>query len=269
LAAQTTKRRYRNALEQVEQGLRACWRNAHDLVKASDQLLAAELHAPAISLAVLALEELAKLAAIDGLLYARPDDGKADLFKRATKSHAVKLSVLETLPLLIGNLARSDPRYGTEQRFNLALAMSIEQLRADGNAVMAELRGGAFQKLDDWKQRGFYTSCTGSGFVAPSSAVLPTFARQVRQLAWRATTTLDFVMKAGNLERYIDQARSIRSKLSEGQHREMEALGERLAAELFPGPDDSESGGMQVPEPSASADRAFVDPTLSPPRPHG
>jgi AbiV family abortive infection protein len=191
---------------------------------------------------VLALEELAKPAAIDGLLYARPDDVKADLFRKATKSHAVKLSILEFFPLLLSNMARSDPRYGTEQRFNLALAMSIDQLRADGNAVMAELRDGAFQRLDEWKQRGFYTACTDTGFVAPSSAVPPTLARQVRQLAWRATATLDFVLKAGNLERYVEQSRSIRSKLSEEKHREMEALAEQLAAQLFPEPDDSESG---------------------------
>jgi AbiV family abortive infection protein len=238
LSPQRAKRRYRNPLQQVEQGFRACWQNAQDLVKASDQLLDADLHAPALSLALLALEEIAKLGAIDGLLYARPDDEKADLFKKATKSHAIKLSILEMFPLLLGNLARSDPRYGTEQRFNLALAMSIEQLRDDGNAVMAELRDGAFQKLDEWKQRGFYTAYTGSGFVAPRSAVPTALAWKVRQLAWRATTTLDFVLKDGNLERYIEQARSIRSKLSESQHRELEMLAEHLGAALFAESDD-------------------------------
>jgi cytochrome c biogenesis protein CcdA len=34
---------------------------------------------------------------------------KQDLFKKATKSHAVKLSILEMLPLFLGNLASSDP----------------------------------------------------------------------------------------------------------------------------------------------------------------
>lgn len=223
--------------------MRSCWQNAQDLVNASDKLLAADAHAPALSLAALALEELAKLAAIDGLLYARPDDGKADLFKKATKSHAVKLAVFEIFPLLLVNLARADPRYGTEERYNLAVAMSIEQLRNDGNAVMAELQGGAFQKLDEWKQRGFYTACTGSGFVAPSAAVPLVLAQKVRQLAWRATTTLDFVLKAGNLERYIQNARSIRSKLSEEQHRALEAQGEELVAELFPEPDAADSAG--------------------------
>lgn len=190
LTVYASRRRYRNTLDQVEQGLRACWQNAQDLVKASDKLLAAELHAPSLSLAVLALEELAKLAAIEGLLFARSDDAKADLFKKATKSHAVKLSILEAWPLLLGNLARVDPRYGSDECFHLALAISIEQLRDDGNAVVAELQGGAYQELDDWKQRGFYSAFTGSGFVAPCSAVSLTLAQKVRQLAWRATTTL-------------------------------------------------------------------------------
>jgi hypothetical protein len=171
------------------------------------------------------------------LLYARPDDAKADLFKKATKSHAVKLSIFTMFPLLIGNLARSDPRFGTEQAFNLALAMAIEQLRADGNAVMAEFEGGGFKSLDEWKQRGFYTALTNSGFVAPRDGVPPNLAAKVRQLAWRATNTLGFVLKAGNLERYIEQARTTRSKLSEEVHRKFEALAEQLAAELFAEPE--------------------------------
>jgi len=229
---QPAKRRYRNALEQIEEGLHACWQNAQDLVKASDQLLAAELHAPALSLAVLALEELAKLVAIDGLLFARPDDWKADDFKKATKSHAVKLSILEVLPLLLRHLAMFDPRW-TEPTFKLVLTAGITQLVEDGDAVMAEMPDGSFQMLDDWKQRGFYAACTDSGFVASSSAVPPTLAQKVRQLAWRATTTLDFLLKGGNLERYIQEARSIRGELSEQQLQALEALGAQMATERF------------------------------------
>jgi len=64
------KRRNRNSLEFVETGFRACWCNAQDLVASSKALMDGGLHAPGLSLAVLALEELAKLCAIDGLLYA-------------------------------------------------------------------------------------------------------------------------------------------------------------------------------------------------------
>lgn len=241
MSAQQSKRRYRNALPNVEQGFRACWQNAQDLVKASDQLLAAELYGPALSLAVLALEELGKLVAIDGLLFARPDDGKADAYRQAIKNHSLKLSIFAMLPLLLGNLARSDSRYGVERRFNLALATSIKHLQHDGNDVMTELNADTFEKLDEWKQRGFYTVCTDNGFISPRSSVSPALAGKVRQLAWRATTTLDFVLKAGNLERYIEQARSIRSKLSEGQHQKMEESAQELANQLFPDLTGSES----------------------------
>jgi AbiV family abortive infection protein len=63
-----SKRKFRSSLEFVEAGFRACLQNAQDLVSASQKLIAAELHAPALSVAVLALEELGKLFALDGLL---------------------------------------------------------------------------------------------------------------------------------------------------------------------------------------------------------
>jgi AbiV family abortive infection protein len=55
------QRTYRSALDMVHSGYLACWRNASDLVKASKLLIDANLHAPALSLAILALEELGKL----------------------------------------------------------------------------------------------------------------------------------------------------------------------------------------------------------------
>ena len=54
---------------------------------------------------------------------------------------------------------------------------------------------------------------------------------------------MDFVLKAGNLERYVENARSIRSKLTENQHGEMESLGQRLFSELFSEPDEADSDG--------------------------
>ena len=60
----------------------------------------------------------------------------------------------------------------------------------------------AFQEPPLRKRGACTRGCTDSGFVAPRSSVPPTLAREVRQLAWRATTTLDFVLKAGNLACY-------------------------------------------------------------------
>lgn len=236
MSKQPSKRKYRNSLDFVESGFRACWSNAQDLVVASQKLIDSGLHAPALSLAVLALEELAKLSAIDGLLFARHDDHKAATFTKSGRSHSAKLTVLELFPLLLGNLSRTDPRYGKEQKYNLALAISLRQLKENGNAVMARLQEAGFLGLDSWKQQGFYVSALDRRFIAPCDAIEPSFAKAVHHLAWRATTTLDFVLKGGNLERYIENARSVRAALTEEQHQELERLGEERFTRIFCGP---------------------------------
>jgi AbiV family abortive infection protein len=237
-----TRRRYRNALSNVEAGFRACWSNANDLLRGADQLLESKLHAPALSLSVLALEELAKLSAIDGLLFARADDGKAEVFRKSTRSHSLKLSIFEMFPLMLHQLALVDPRYGSEERFNQAIATSISHLKEDGNAVMEELGSDAFQELDGWKQKGFYVTATGSGFSPPGDVVSEDLAKKVRQLAWRATTTLDFLLKEGNLERYFENAASIRSKLSEADHLDLEKRGQEMANSIFQLSEEEQQG---------------------------
>jgi len=229
-------RDYRNTLDYIESGFRACWRNTMDLVEASKTLMEKDLHAPALSLSVLAVEELAKLRAIDGLLYARPDDHKTQAFKKAGKSHSAKLMMFETIPLFLGNLATADPRYGREERFEKTLVITIENLRRDGNEVMAKLEKDAFLRLDELKQAGFYVTAEEGAFVAPRDSVDRGLAEMVYRLAWRATTTLDFLLKGGNLERYMTNAREIRAALSETEHQELERLGNELFRDFF-GPD--------------------------------
>ena len=98
------KRRYRNNLDFVEAGLCACWRNANELVAASKNLIDRGQHAPALSLSVLALEELGKMCAIDGLVFARSNDDKAQRFDKSLRGHDVKLAALQLLPLFISAL---------------------------------------------------------------------------------------------------------------------------------------------------------------------
>jgi AbiV family abortive infection protein len=227
------KRRYGRSLEEVERGFLACWRNAQDLVLASKKLIDSGFHAPALSLAVLALEELAKLYAIDGLLFARRDDHKSEAFSKASRDHSFKLAVLEVFPLLIPNLAMADLRYGKEQAYHQALAISLSHLKDDGNAVMSRLKGTGFLALNEWKQQGFYVAASNTGLVSPFDAIEPSFARAVYQLAWRAITTLDFVLKDGNLERYIEKARSVRKALTDEQYRELERAGEEQFRKMF------------------------------------
>jgi AbiV family abortive infection protein len=225
MSKQENKRTYRQPLDFVQLGFIACWQNANDLVTASKSLIEARLHAPALSLAVLALEELGKLCAIDGLLFARPDDHKSATASKADRSHSLKLDILTIFPLLIGNLSRTDPRYGIEAAYNAALAISITQLKADGNSVLNYLPDKSFRQLDVIKQRGFYANAVGQKYLTPRDAVDPALSQAVYHFAWRATSTLDFVMKDGNLERYLKIAHGIRAKATEQEHQFFEQLG--------------------------------------------
>jgi AbiV family abortive infection protein len=202
-------------------------------ILSQEQLLDNQLHAPALSLSVLALEELGKLVTIDGLLYARSDDDKTKLFDDAKRSHDTKLGIFDGFPLILPVFFRADPRYGKEAAYARALYKNGEELKATGNAVLVHLGSDSFRALDKYKQRGFYASTTDCGIMSPRENVDPVLARLVHTLAWRATTSIDFVFKGGNLERYIEQARDIRNRLTEEEHQALELLGEQEAQRLF------------------------------------
>jgi hypothetical protein len=69
--------------------------------------------------------------------------------------------------------------------------------------------------------------------MAPKDAIERDLAQCVYHLAWRATTTLDFLLKDGNLERYIERARGIRANLTEAQHQQLERMGAEEFKRLF------------------------------------
>jgi AbiV family abortive infection protein len=228
------KRRYGNTLDFVAAGFQACWRNANDLAAASNVLIAKELHAPALSLAVLALEEIGKLCAIDGLLFARSDDPKSQMFSKSQRDHNTKLAALPALPILISNLGHIDPRRKkNEKAYAGALGISLTQLKSDGNAVLRLIGKEDFSDLNKHKQQGFYVAVDSGAFVAPRDAVNSTFSQAAHHFAWRAVSTLDFVLKDGNLERYIEKARSLRAKLSENDHQAFEQAAQELQDILF------------------------------------
>lgn len=225
MSNQGRKRKYRNSLESVEAGMRACWSNASDLVRASEILIEHGLHATALSLSVLALEELGKLVATDGLLFADPDGLKAHRAAKSDRSHSLKLSALPTLPFMIGNLARVDPRYRKDETYTAELVGGLKALKADFAAVNLE---GACD-LDQWKQRGFYAEAG----ILPRDKIDTSFAGAVHRLAWRATSLLGLALSDGNLERYIENARVIRARMTEAEHQTFERLGSEIARELF------------------------------------
>jgi AbiV family abortive infection protein len=223
------ERKYRNSLQSVEAGMRACWNNASELVRASGILLEHGFHAPGLSLSVLALEELGKLVATDGLLFADPQGSKAQRAAKADRSHSLKLSALPILPFMVGNLARVDPRHRKDEAYTAALVNGLKALKADYAAASLD---GTYD-FDRWKQQGFYAE---SGSL-PSKKIDPSLAKAVHRLACTATSVLGLVLSDGNLERYIETARVIRSKMTEAEHQAFEQLGDEVARELF-GPDD-------------------------------
>lgn len=229
-----SKRNYRNNIEFVEAGFTACWHNSQDLVKGAKLLLDNSLHAQALSLSVLALEELGKLFCIDGILFAHATDHKAQTFAKSLKSHSTKLSALELFPLLLDKIASLDPRYKTDARFKQTMAISFSNLNERGNQVTSMLKSGTFDELDKWKQYGFYSQSKNDTFIKPNDAVEPEVAEAVYMLAWRASSSLDFLLKQGNLDRYMAFARELRSKLSESDHQEIEQVSKRMLDDLFP-----------------------------------
>ncbi len=229
-----TKSKYRNKLEFVESAFEACWKNTNDLITAAKLLLDKGLHGIALSTSVLALEELGKLFCIDGLLFARSDDYKAEAYLKSLKSHSIKLSSLTLLPLLLGNIAKVDPRYEEDVRFAEAVAISVTDLKNRGNAVFGLLPNASFQDLHALKQQGFYAQPYDNIFKAPNAAVDREVSQVVYSLAWRVATTLDFLFKGGNLKRYIESARSIRAKLTEQERIEIENMAKNLFETVFP-----------------------------------
>lgn len=236
------RRNYRNSLEFIESGFVACWRNGQALVSGAKQLIDGGNHALALSLSVLALEELGKALCLDGLLFARPGDEKSETFARSLKSHSTKLSAFVYFPYLLGQMARVDPRYKNERKFGQAIAITVADLKDRGNVVLSLMKDESFSELDRWKQAGFYAQPRDNGFIAPSEAVSAPVAQAVYQLAWRAVTTFDFLLKDGNLERYTSMAREIRAKLSESDHAQLEQAARQLAAELFSDTDQDSVG---------------------------
>ena len=80
--------------------------------------------------------------------------------------------------------------------------------------------------------------------VPPRKVIDAKFAKAVHQLAWRATTSVDFLLKGGNLERYIDSAarcahnlvKGIIRSLKEWVKRDSKPCSTRRAPNVFDSP---------------------------------
>jgi AbiV family abortive infection protein len=227
-------RKYSKALSFIEDGFKACSRNAIDLTGAAETLSAERYYAPCLSMSVLALEEMGKMFFIDGLLFAKSDGTKAEYFGKSLKSHNVKLAAVPMISSLATIVARSDPRFNNLEIFRRALAMGHENWKQAGQEVLDLAGQENFEFLDRWKQSGFYVSLiNGNKFQSPRDGVDPNLAECVRKFAQLSAANLEFAFSDGNLKRYMEQARAIRSKLSERDHQILEENTEEMIGWLF------------------------------------
>ncbi|MES2335803.1 MAG: hypothetical protein V4551_14135 [Pseudomonadota bacterium] len=140
---------------------------------------------------------------------------------------------MELLPLLLHALNQQDPRYKSEEEFRLACAIGMRNLQASGNTVMSLLGQESFESLDIEKQKGFYASLEQQNVVAPRDAVSKELSDAVLKFVELADSNLHFVLKDGNLDRYISLFRRVREKLSKEDHEEIQRLAQDMAKEIF------------------------------------
>jgi AbiV family abortive infection protein len=241
------KRRYGKSLEFVRAGFLACLQNAKDLVAASKVLIDSGYLAPALSLSVLALEEIGKLIAIDGLLFARADSDRAGKAMKADRSHIVKLQALAVVDMMVAKTSLVDPRNCVEGPYATALAVILQQLEAAKHAVLDLLPGRDFQLLNRMKQEGFYVGTDQEKFICPRDVVDPALSKAVYNFAWAAAGAMATVLSGDNLERYFDMAASIQSRSTEQSHQHDEFIGRQLTELMF----DSEENRSDKPSESS------------------
>ena len=150
-------------------------------------------------------------------------------FDKSLRDHSTKLGLVWKLPFLIGHLGRVDPRFG-DQAYNKALASNLHQWKTGGNALFQQMQK---QGLNEWKQKGFYVHPSGGILLAPSEGIDPKLAQAACRFAWQSIGTLDFVLKDGNLERYMEQAKSIRGTMTESDHQTVEESARQMTEMLF------------------------------------
>jgi hypothetical protein len=95
------------------------------------------------------------------------------------------------------------------------------------------LQTNSLEELDLMKQRGLYSHEMSSTFVTPTDAIDPALSDAVYHLAWITVDAVEFLRDGEALRRYLDFARSVRTKASEDDHQEFERLGEELFTETF------------------------------------
>lgn len=222
-----------NPTEFIGDVVEACWSNAVELVESAKQIKAQGRNGLAISLSVLALEEIGKLHIVDGLLFAKRGDERSGLYEKGFRKHTIKLKVLDLFPLMLTYLCTFDPRYPSEERFRLSLAIVVDQYKRDRMALAPWLGAACdLVELDRWKQKGFYVHVDERNHVARPAQIDEKMAAAVLQLAIRIVDAVNFVMK-DNMARYRERIKALREKLTEDEHAKIKSEALRIIGPLL------------------------------------
>jgi AbiV family abortive infection protein len=234
------KRRFRNNTDQVVTAVQACLRNSVELRKAASEQIDAKRPGLAVSLIVLALEELGKLLLADGLAFAEPGDERAKRFEEALRKHKTKLEVLDLFPFSVPYFARFDPRFETEERFRQAIAMSLQGTKATREELARWLGPGwSFEVLDQWKQKGFYVHLAdGVTLKTPNDAIDPEFAGKLVSFGNVLINFVDFPLR-NNFSRYRKMLEGVRSHWSEEGYRHIQSVVKDGLDQMFGTPSDT------------------------------
>jgi hypothetical protein len=96
------------------------------------------------------------------------------------------------------------------------------------------LSASDFHTLDKLKQEGFYSHLSGNGFVMPKNAIKPEVASEVYELAWRASSTFDFILDDERLANYVEFTSKLRKKMSEADFEFVTKESNRYLLQIFP-----------------------------------
>ena len=147
-------------------GINAAIRNAKRLLTDAHKLIQSGSYASALSLGVLAIEEVGKRGIIERILLARTDQQLKEHWREYT-SHTAKNNTW-----VVPNLVMSG-------------AQHIDDFR-----ILADNESPHPYVLDDFKMWGFYTDCRGTLWSEPEKIVTAEIAFEVLRLADKVTANV-------------------------------------------------------------------------------
>lgn len=233
--------KYRNSVEGIGAGVEACWLNAVKIVSGANLLKSQGYYGLALSISILAIEEIGKLILLDGLLFAHKYDKRSDIFEKGFRSHKIKLDALDFFPFLISYLANLDMRFNKEEKFNQTIAIIIEQYKK-GRFMLSKWIGEDcnLQKLDEWKQKGFYAHYNSNGQIVLPNNIDIEFCEAILNFSNRIVDSVNFLLK-DNILKYMETINNVRINLSSQQILEIRGQAEMLMNKLIELSNDNEN----------------------------